>query len=192
MPETSLSVYYNKKLSYYKGISKLINNKNWTNRQDRLTIKRNNKVNDYLHKASRILVDYAFKNDVSVIIVGNNKEWKQEVNLGKRNNQNFVQIPFNTFIQQIQYKAEEVGIKVILVEESYTSGTSFLDDELPIKESYNKNRRINRGLFKSNNGTLINADINGSFQIMKKVFPNAYANGIEDLVFNPVKVSIKF
>lgn len=188
----SINQYYNKKLSYYKSISKLINNKDWTNRQNKLTIKRNNKVTNYLHKASRILIDYAFKNNVSVIIIGNNKEWKQNVGLGKRNNQNFVQIPFNTFIQQIQYKAEEVGIKVILVEESYTSGTSFLDNELPVKESYNKNRRIHRGLFKSNNGTLINADVNGSFQILKKVFLNAYANGIEDLVFNPVKVSIKF
>ena len=77
----------------------------------------------------------------------------------------------------------------MLVEESYTSGTSFLDNELPIKENYDKSRRKHRGLFKSNNGTLINADVNGAFQILKKVFPNAYANGIEAVVFQPIKVN---
>ena len=78
----------------------------------------------------------------------------------------------------IEYKCQECGINFITTEEAYTSGTSFLDNECPTKENYDKSRRVKRGLFKSNNGTLINADVNGSLQILKKVFPNAFADGI--------------
>lgn len=76
------------------------------------------------------------------------------------------------------------------LEESYTSGTSFLDNEEPIKANYNKKRRIYRGLFVSNNGIKINADVNGAYQIMKKVFPNAYSDGIEDVVLHPIRVNV--
>lgn len=93
-------------------------------------------------------------------------------------------------INQIQYKAENNGIKTIITEEYYTSGTSFLDREEPIKANYNKKRRIHRGLFKSNTGVLINADVNGSYQIMKKVFPKAFADGIQGVSLHPVRVSL--
>ena len=185
----SINQYYNKSLAHYKSITKILNKKDYSNRQNKLTIKRNAKITDYLHKTSRFIVNYAKQHSVSTIVIGHNKEWKQKSVLSKQVNQHFVQIPFNTLIQQIQYKAEEFGIKVMLVEESYTSGTSFLDNELPIKENYDKSRRKHRGLFKSNNGTLINADVNGAFQILKKAFPNAYANGIEAVVFQPIKVN---
>lgn len=185
----SINQYYNKSLAHYKSVTKMLNKKNYSNKQNKLTIKRNAKITDYLHKTSRFIVDYAKQYSVSIIVIGHNKKWKQNSVLSKQVNQHFVQIPFNTLIQQVQYKAEELGIKVILVEESYTSGTSFLDNEMPIKENYNKNRRKHRGIFKSNDGTLINADVNGAFQILKKVFPNAYTNGIEGLMFNPVKVN---
>ena len=105
-------------------------------------------------------------------------------------NQHFVQIPFANFIQMLQYKAADAGLKVILTEESYTSGTSFLDDELPTKAFYNKKRRIHRGLFIANDGRKINADINGAFQIMKKVFPNVHADGIEGAVSRPAVVAL--
>ena len=185
----SINQYYNKSLAHYKSITKKLNNQNYSNRQNKLTIKRNAKITDYLHKTSRFIVDYAKQHLVSAIVIGHNKEWKQHSVLSKQVNQHFVQIPFNILISQIKYKAEELGIKVILVEESYTSGTSFLDNELPIKENYDKSRRKHRGMFKSSNGTLINADVNGAFQILKKVFPNAYANGIEAVVFQPIKVN---
>ena len=186
----SINQYYNKKLAYYKSITKIVNKKNYSNRQNKLTMKRNAKILDYIHKASRYVVNYAKKNDVSVIVIGYNKEWKQNSTMCKQVNQTFIQIPFSKLIDQIKYKAEEFGIEVILVEESYTSGTSFLDNEQPIKDYYNKSRRIHRGLFKSNSGVLINSDVNGAFQIMKKVFPRVFADGIEGLVFNPVKVSM--
>ena len=88
------------------------------------------------------------------------------------------------------YKARVYGISVVLTEESYTSGTSFLDDELPIKEFYAKKRRKHRGLFVSNQHALINADVNAAYQIMKKVFPNDFSDGIEGVVLHPVKVAI--
>ena len=186
----SINQYYNKKLAYYKSISKIVNKKDYSNRQNKLTMKRNAKILDYIHKASRYVVNYAKKNDVSVIIIGYNKEWKQNSVMCKQINQTFIQIPFSKLINQIKYKAEEFGIGVILTEESYTSGTSFLDNEQPIKDYYNKSRRIHRGLFKTNSGVLINSDVNGAFQIMKKVFPKAFADGIEGLMFNPVKVGL--
>ena len=185
----SINQYYNKSLAHYKSIAKSLNNKDYSNRQNRLTVKRNAKITDYLHKASRFTVNYAKQHSVSCIVIGYNKEWKQNSLLSKKVNQHFVQLPFNTLVQQIQYKAEEFGIQVILVEESYTSGTSFLDNEEPIKENYDKSRRKHRGSFQSNTGVSINADVNSAFQILKKAFPNAYANGIEGLVFNPVKVN---
>ena len=185
----SINQYYNKSLAHYKSVTKMLNKTDYSNKQNKLTIKRNIKMTDYLHKTSRFIADYAKQHSVSTIVIGHNKEWKQNSVLSKQVNQHFVQIPFNTLISQIRYKAKEFGIKVILVEESYTSGTSFLDNEMPIKENYNKSRRKHRGIFKSNNGTLINADVNGAFQILKKAFPNAYANGIEAVVFQPIKVN---
>ncbi|NLD48254.1 MAG: transposase, partial [Clostridiaceae bacterium] len=77
----------------------------------------------------------------------------------------------------------------ILTEESYTSGTSFIDNELPVKENYNKKRRIKRGLFKSNDGILINADLNGAYQIIKKVFPEAFVDGIEGVCLHPARIN---
>lgn len=186
----SINKYYNKELSYYKEIAKRMNKLDYTNKMNKLTIKRNNKVNDFVHKASKYVIDYALENDISAIVVGNNKDWKRESQMSKKVNQSFVGIPHQDFINKLIYKAENVGITVISTEESYTSGTSFLDNELPEKKNYDKSRRIFRGLFKSNKNILINADINGSYQIMKKVFPEAFVEGIEDVGLHPVRVNI--
>ena len=186
----SINQYYNKKISHYKSIAKRINKLDYTNRMRRLTLKRNNKVEDYIHKASRFLINYCRNNEINTIVIGNNKNWKQNSKMSKRVNQNFINIPYYSFINKIQYKAEEFGIKVIITEESYTSGTSFLDGEYPIKENYNKSRRKHRGLFISNKGIKINADVNGSYQIIKKVFPKAFADGIEDVGLHPFKVDL--
>lgn len=186
----SINHYYNKKLSYYRSIAKRINNLNWTNKMNKLTIKRNNKVEDFIHKASKFIIDCALESNVSKIVIGNNKGWKQESKMSKKVNQNFIGIPHQEFINKIIYKAENVGIEVILTEESYTSGTSFLDNEEPIKANYNKSRRKFRGLFISNNGIKINADVNGSYQIMKKVFPKVFSDGIEGVGLHPVRVNI--
>lgn len=186
----SINQYYNKQMSHYKSIAKRVNNLDYSNRMRKLTFKRNNKVEDYIHKASRFLINYCRNNEINTIIIGNNKNWKQNSKMSKRVNQNFISIPHSSFIQKLQYKAEEFGIKVIITEESYTSGTSFLDNELPIKENYNKSRRKYRGLFVSNEGIKINADVNGSYQIIKKVFPKAFADGIEGVGLHPFKVDL--
>ena len=182
--------YYNKKLSHYQSIAKHMNNKFYTNRLYRLTQKRNFKIEDALHKISKFIVTSALDNDIHTIVIGNNKNWKQSISLGKRTNQSFVSIPHQKLIEKIIYKARNVGINVILTEESYTSGTSCLDGELPTKAFYNKDRRIHRGLFISNQGIRVNADVNAAYQIMKKVFPNAFADGIEGVVLHPVRVDI--
>ena len=143
----SINQYYNKKKAKIQTISKIANDKEETCHSRQLTQRRNNKVKDYMHKTSRIIVDLALNNNVGKIIIGNNQGWKQEVDIGKRNNQNFV---------------------TIVTEEAYTSGTSYYDNEMPIKANYNKNRRKTRGQFVSNSGIKINADVNGSYQIMKK------------------------
>ena len=110
----------------------------------------------------------ALQYNISKIVIGNNKGWKQNVNIGKQNNQTFVSIPFSRLIQMLTYKAQQVGIEVIVVEESYTSGTSYIDNETPVKDNYDKSRREYRGLFVSNKSITINADVNGAYQILKK------------------------
>ena len=182
--------YYNKRKAYYQSIAKRMNKKFSTNRLHQLTRKRSFKIEDSLHKISNFIVTSALSNDVHTIVIGNNKEWKQSISLGKRLNQSFVTMPHQRLIEKIIYKARNVGINVILTEESYTSGTSFLDGESPNKEFYNKKRRVHRGLFVSNKGININADVNAAYQIMKKVFPNVFADGIEDVVLHPVRVDI--
>ena len=149
-------------------------------------------MDDCMHKASWKIVDYCINRTIHTIVIGYNKDWKRDANLGKTVNQNFTGIPSQRLINMLQYKAQEAEIKGILTEESYTSGTSFPDDEMPVKQNYRKTRRIHRGLFVSENGIKMNADINASYQILKKVFPTAYANGIEDVGLHPVKVNAAF
>ena len=164
---------------------------------------RNNKIKQFAHKATKCIIDYALNCGANTIIIGNNKGLKRSSNMGKRNNQNFIGIPHQVMVNMLEYKAKLVGINVIKTRESYTSQTSFLDDEKPCKQNGNyarkqkglspAKRRVKRGLFKSNNGTLINADVNGALQIIRKVFPKFKLNdGIAGLVLNPVKYSVKF
>lgn len=186
----SYNKYWNKQISKYRALAKTNNKLDWTNRLQRLTNKRNNKMDYFMHKASREVINYCMGMNIDTIVIGLNKEWKQESKINKVSNQTFTQIPYDSFISKIKYKAENVGINVIVNEESYTSGTSFLDNELPIKDNYNKSRRIKRGLFVSNNGIKINADLNGAYQIVKKVFPNTFVNGVLGVDLHPVVINI--
>lgn len=188
----SINQYYNKQVSHYREIAKRMNSMDFTNRMARITSKRNRKMDDYMHKASRRIVDFCDRNRINTIVIGCNKDWKRNSNLCRKVNQSFVGIPTQRFIEMIQYKAQERGITVILTEESYTSGTSFLDNEMPERQNYNPSRRVHRGLFVSENGIKMNADINAAGQILKKVFPKAYADGIEGVVLHPVRVNAAF
>lgn len=166
----SMNRYYNKQRANISRETGMI----WNNRMRNLTDRHMRKLDTYMHESSKSIIQYCSENNVDTIVIGLTKEWKDGSNLGHINNQNFVCIPHDKLINQIKYKAENIGINCIITEEDYTSGTSFLDNELPTKENYNKKRRIKRGMFKSNNGTKINADLNASCQIIKKVFPEAF------------------
>lgn len=181
---------FNKKLAHYKSIAMKCNGKHSTKRIEKLYYKRNRVIENFTHHASKFVVDYAEQLNVTDIIIGNNKDWKRYSKLSKKVNQTFVQIPYNSIINKIKYKADQKGINVHVVEESFTSGTSFLDNEYPDRNNYNISRRIHRGLFKSNNNIYINADLNASFQIAKKVFPDMYLDGISGLVLNPTRVNL--
>lgn len=134
-----------------------------SNKMKRLWLKRDNKMNNELHKISRSIIDYCLDYHIKTLIIGHNKNQKQKNKL-----KHFTQIPIFRLIQMLYYKAEEYGIKVVKVNEAYTSGTSFLDQEYPNKDHYDKKRRVKRGLFKTNHGQFINSDVNAAYQIMQK------------------------
>lgn len=186
----SINQYYNKRLAKEKSLLKIRHGKDWSKKLDSITFKRYQRIKNYMHNASACVVKWCVKNDIDTLVVGKNKEWKQSIDMGKQSNQKFVSIPYQMLLQQLKYKCENVGIKYIETEESYSSGTSFLDGEETIKQNYDKSRRIERGLFKSNSGLLINSDVNGSLQIMMKVFPNAFNEryGIEG-VLTPIVIN---
>lgn len=191
-PLKSVNQFYNKALAKLKSRQDICKNKNVNSDKIRkLTQKRNNKIKDYLHKASRKLVNRLVSNDVSKVVIGHNKNWKQDINLGKVNNQTFVQIPFNMFINIVTYKAQLEGIEVVVREESYTSKCSFLDKEEICKHDTYKGRRIKRGLFRSYDGRLINADLNGALNILRKEIPNAFNSYGIEVCSTPIDLSIK-
>lgn len=190
-PLKSINHYYNKQKAKYQSISKKTNDKHITQKLQKLERVRYNKIKNYMHKSSRYIINYCVENNIGTIIIGKNDGWKQKVNIGKINNQSFVQIPFQMLIDKIQYKADLVGIKIKLITEEYTSLCSFFDGE---KIEYHKKymgKRINRGLFRTFNGSLINADVNGAFNIMKKAFPETdFREGIQGAQLHPLCINL--
>lgn len=171
----SINQWYNKQNAFLQGFKDKLGIKGITNRQARLCLKRNNQVRDYLNKTARYVVNYCRTSQIAKVIVGCNLEQKQEINIGSRNNQNFVQIPHHSLRQKLKALCERYGLTYIEQEESYTSKASFIDgDEIPIykKDTTNKykfsGRRVKRGLYKTQSGNLISADINGAANILKK------------------------
>jgi putative transposase len=187
-PLKSINQYYNKTKAKYQ--SELPKDVYSSKRIEKLTFKRNNKINDYLHKATDKIIQFCLENELNTLIVGYNEFWKQNINIGKVNNQKFVQIPFEKMVFMLKYKCEKHGINITTHEESYTSKCSFLDNEEIKKHDEYQGKRIKRGLFKSSDGKLINADVNGSYNIIRKVFPNAFANGIEGVAVHPYRVNL--
>lgn len=175
---------FNRLNAEYVSILKKTQNKDTSKRRKRLSEKYAGLIEDRLHKISRAIVNDLSQRGVSTLVVGKNTGQK----IGNKL-KNFVQVPLFRLIEMIKYKSELAGIKFIQVNESYTSGTSFLDNELPTKTFYNKERRKFRGLFLSNNLKRINADVNASFQIMKKVYEKfAYDSSVK--YANPIVKTI--
>ncbi|MGD1712391.1 RNA-guided endonuclease InsQ/TnpB family protein [Dapis sp. BLCC M172] len=192
-PLKSINQYYNKVKSFLQ--SQLRKNQS-SLRLKKLCNKREFKINDYLHKASRLIINTLINQKIGTMIIGHNEDWKQKINLGKRNNQNFVSVPYNKLIEMLSYKAKMVGINVIITEESYTSASSFIDNDLiPVYKKGEKNqvtfsgKRIKRGLYRTASKRLINADVNGSLNIMRKAVPNVFDYGIEGVVVHPVRIT---
>ena len=185
-PLKAINQFYNKKKAKFMAY---VGDKGTSRRIEKLTFKRNNKVDHYLHQSSRYIINQLVSLNVSTLVIGWNQGMKQAINIGKRNNQNFVAIPFAKFIHQLTYKAKLVGIKVIVREESYTSKCSFLDQEPIQKREIYQGRRVKRGLFKTAKYQYINADVNAAYNILSKEFPNAFADGIEGVVVHPIRIT---
>ena len=166
-PLKSINQYWNKEKAKLQSLLK--GNKKTSKRIKSISNKRNNKIKDYLHKSSKMLVNFLVSNDISTLVIGYNEEWKQNINIGNKNNQSFVNIPFYTFIKQLEYKCKLEGINFIITEESYTSKCSFLDNETIEKHESYLGKRVKRGLFRSAKNRIINADLNGSLNILRKV-----------------------
>ena len=164
-PLKSVNHHYNKTKAKLQ--SKLKQGKHSSKRISRLTLRRNRKIKDYMHKVSRKIVEYMEANSLNTLFVGKNVGWKDSINLDKTNNQNFVSIPYNMLIQMLENKCKLAGINFILVNEAYTSKCSFLDREKISQHNSYAGRRIRRGLFISSSGIMINADVNGSLNIMR-------------------------
>ena len=171
----SINQYYNKMNAKLQSIKDKQKIKRTTLRQKRIVGKRNNRVNDYLSKAARTIVNYCLNNDIGKLVLGYNEDFQRNLNIGRINNQNFVNIPYGKLRDKLTYLCKLYGIEFKLQEESYTSKASFFDkDEIPIYDKGNlqkyifSGKRIKRGLYRTSKGKLINADCNGALNILRK------------------------
>ena len=181
----SINQFYNKQLAKYKSISQKCNKKHLTNRILKFHRKRNNKIHDFFHKTSRKIVNHCIEHNIGTIVVGYNEKWKQNIQIGKRNNQNFVSVPFLKLIQQIEYKSEMVGITVIRTSEEYTSQTCSSCGII------RKANRKYRGLYVCKNcGVVLNADVNASTNIFRKGVPKSVKIGNRGHLSCPIVLKI--
>ena len=190
-PLKSINQEYNRhvadlkaKLSHEKGnrhVSKQINS---------LNNKREHRISDYLHKSSCLLVNHLVSNKVNTLVIGYNKDWKQEINIGHANNQTFVGIPHKRLIDMLQYKCSLAGITCILADEENTSQCSFFDNEPIVKADRHLGRRIKRGLYRTSKRQLVNADVNAALNILKHAIPDVRFShhGIEGYA-NPIRLT---
>ena len=200
----SVNQHYNKHVS--KMQKKMSSNHHTSRELERVAAKRTRRIDHYMHTASIRIIDLLVAEGIGTLVIGKNAGWKQECKMSRKNNQHFVQLPHARFIDMLTYKAKLVGIEVLVQEESYTSKASFLDlDPLPVYGQEGETsvkfsgRRVKRGIYQSKSGQELNADVNGSGNIMRKALPNAVleAHGIEDangmresLVVHPERIVI--
>ena len=182
--------YFNKQKAYYTSCLKEYQD---TKNLSRLSRNRSNRIKDYFYKIGHYIINLAKINNIDTIIIGKNNSWKQSINIGKINNQNFVNIPYNQFLKILENLCVKNNIHIILREESYTSKASFLDmDTIPTykeNEDYKfSGKRTKRGLYKTKENILINADINGASNIIRKEFPNAFNNLKLEYLYKTTKV----
>ncbi len=199
-PVKSVNQFYNKRVKRLRKKLPKAERDRFTPRMERTTIKRTRRIDHYMHMVSRRIINLLVQEGIGVLVIGKNDAWKQEVHMGRRNNQNFVAIPHARLIEMLTYKAELVGITVLITEESYTSKASFLDhDPLPRRgqgkdgNQYTfSGKRVKRGLYQAANGRYINADVQGAYNMIRKVAPGAFtAKGVEGaVVVHPVRIAL--
>ncbi len=202
-PLKACNQWYNKRMKELKKKLPKADREQVTRQMERITNKRNRQVNHYLHRASRRIVDFLVEEGIGTVIIGKNPLWKQNVNRGRHNNQNFVSIPHARFIDMITYKAALVGIQVEVTEESYTSKASFLDlDPIPVYYTNDEEEHVFSGkrigkrnrLYRTKDGHEICADVNGAYNILRKRKPDAFADagakGIAAYVVQPVRLAV--
>lgn len=195
----SVNQWYNKENARLQSVKdkQRLENK-LTNRQAKLLCNRNNKVNDYMSKTAKKVIDYCISNNIGTLIIGYNKDFQSDSNIGTRNNQNFVNIPYGRLRNKLEYLCELNGMTFVEQEESYTSKASFWDnDEMPVYNADNPTKyqfsgtRVHRGLYKTANGKTLNADVNGALNILRKSnivsLEAIYARGEVD---TPVRIRI--
>jgi len=202
-PIKSINQKYNKRIGKLKSKTKKSQGKNTSKRIQQEYNKRGYKLNNEIHKITDFLVKSILDNGIDHVVVGYNKEWKDGISLGKKTNQNFVQIPFSKILQQLEYKLREQGIELYLQEESYTSKCSYFDNEEVRRHRTYKGTRSKRGLFTTAGGQYINADINGSLNIYRKFLESIKKNEVHHvylvlskpldvgLVMNPIKINLQ-
>lgn len=191
-PVKSINQFYNKRRA---ALQSQLGGVGTSRRLERITTKRTRRIEWYLHTASHRLIELLVTEGIGTLCIGKNPGWKQGAAMGRRGNQNFVSIPHARFVEMLTYKAELVGIQVCITEESYTSKASFLDaDPLPVYGMANglvfSGRRVKRGLFRAADGRHINADVNGSYNIIRKVAPDAFAQRSRGCVVHPVRLAV--
>jgi putative transposase len=200
-PVKAWNQWYNKRMKELKKRLPKEDRARMTRQMERITNTRNQRIQHYLHTASKRIVDFLVEEGIGTVIIGKNPLWKQGNNIGKRNNQNFVSIPHARFIDMLTYKAALVGIQVEVKEESYTSQASFLDlDPIPTytpndeEEHLFSGKRIGRRnrLYRTKDGRKICADMNGAYNILRKSRPDAFseAKGVAGYVVHPVRLAV--
>ena len=193
--------WYNKRVKELKKQLPKDDRERVTRQMEQITTTRNRRIHHYLHTASKRIIDFLVEEGVGTVIIGKNPLWKQECEMGRKNNQNFVSIPHARFIDMITYKASLVGIQVEVREESYTSQASFVDlDPLPTykpndeEEHTFSGKRIGRRnrLYRTKDGRKICADVNGAYNILRKSRPDAFseAKGVAGYVVHPVRLAV--
>ena len=195
-PVKSVNQFYNKLKAQEQSRLMKQNNVYWSKKLGRLSLWRENQIANYFHKVTNHFVNYCITNDIDTVIIGRNQQWKDNINLGKKTNQNFTSIPFGQLYDLLKYKLELKGINYIETEESHTSKCSFIDKEEICHHDLYVGRRVKRGLFRSKEGYKYNADINGSLNILRKYLTNenAYSDELhKELVAhmtNPRKLKV--
>ena len=198
-PIKAWNQWYNKRMKELKKRLPKEDRERVTKQMECITNRRNRRIDHYLHTASKRIIDFLVNEGIGTVIIGKNPLWKQECEMGRKNNQNFVQIPHARFIDMLSYKAALVGIRVEVREESYTSKASFLDlDPIPTYQPNDEEEHIFSGkrigrrnrLYRTKDGHKICADVNGAYNILRKSRPDAFAKGIAGYVVHPSRLAV--